>query len=221
MLKIVVFDGGYGGEFFADELEEELPIVEVIRVIDWRNAEQILTSAKNARKIAEAALRPYIGNVDLIIFANHLITLTSLKYFRRKYKNQRFIGLNLKTPDTFIGYNVLVLTTKAVSRTIKYRSFIFHSNHNFKTLLADSWPAKIDDGELTVTEIKDTIKSFLSKKKFYPYEILLACSQFNDIKTDLKTIFGSDLRIYDSFNDTIRDVCKILCIRGGTGRKSR
>ena len=34
MLKIVVFDGGYGGEFFADKLKEELPVVEIIRVID-------------------------------------------------------------------------------------------------------------------------------------------------------------------------------------------
>ena len=82
MLKIVVFDGGYGGEIFADYLQENLPIVETIRVIDWRNAEKILLKAKDARRVADAALRPYIGKVDLIIFANYLITITSLKYFR-------------------------------------------------------------------------------------------------------------------------------------------
>ena len=38
MLKIVVLDSGFGGELFADKLNDQLSIVEVIRVIDWRNA---------------------------------------------------------------------------------------------------------------------------------------------------------------------------------------
>ena len=49
MLKVVVFDGGYGGEFFADQLEAELPILDIIRVIDWRNAEGLLASPRKAR----------------------------------------------------------------------------------------------------------------------------------------------------------------------------
>ena len=58
MLKVVVFDGGYGGEFFADRLQDELPVIEIIRVIDWRNADKILKKPKAARKIAKNALRP-------------------------------------------------------------------------------------------------------------------------------------------------------------------
>ena len=41
MLKVVVFDSGYGGELFADYLEEELPLVDIVRVIDWRNADKM------------------------------------------------------------------------------------------------------------------------------------------------------------------------------------
>ena len=55
MLKIVVFDSGFGGELFADRLESEIPVVEVIRVIDWRSANQILSSPRGARKAAEKA----------------------------------------------------------------------------------------------------------------------------------------------------------------------
>ena len=76
MLKIVIFDSGYGGEFFADRLEETFPIVEVIRVINWREAEKILMSPRTAREVAEESLRPYIGKVDLIIFAKLLYFLT-------------------------------------------------------------------------------------------------------------------------------------------------
>ena len=215
MLKVVVFDGGYGGEFFADQLEEEVPIIEVIRVIDWRNAKQLLTSPRNARKVAQNALRPYIGKVDLIILANHLLTITSLKYFKRKYKEQKFIGLNLQSPDTFVKRDVLILTTKAVTRTINYHNFIFQIRRKSLTLALDEWPAEIDDGELTEQKIRDTLENSLIKKNIHPGEIILACSQFNDIKPILRDIFGHNLKIYDSFNTTIRNTCKILRIRGG------
>ncbi|MBR3172655.1 hypothetical protein IKF21_01945 [Candidatus Saccharibacteria bacterium] len=221
MLKVVVFDGGYGGEFFADQLEEELPVLEVIRVIDWRNADQIIASPRQARKIAHDALRPYIGKVDLIIFANHLLTITSLQYFRRKYKNQKFIGLHLKKPDTFVKRDILILTTKAVTRTIKYHNFLFHIHRKCRTLALDSWPNEIDDGELTEAKIRDTLETFLAKSTLKPQEIILACSQFNDIKPNLINIFGHNLKIHDSFNDAIINTCKTLRIRGGTGRKGK
>ena len=86
MLNVVVFDSGYGGEFFADWLEEEIPVVKVTRVIDWRNAALLLENPKKARKIAVDDLHPHIGKADLIVFANHLLTLTSLTYFCNKYK---------------------------------------------------------------------------------------------------------------------------------------
>ena len=219
MLKVVVFDGGYGGEFFADQLEAELPILDIIRVIDWRNAEGLLANPRKARKIAKTALRPYIGKVDLIIFANHLLTITSLKHFRRKYKDQKFVGLGLKKPDTFLKRDVLILTTKAVTKTINYYNFLFQIKRKSKTLTLDSWLGEIDDGELTETKIKDTLESFLIKQNLNPEEIILACAQFNDIKPELRHILGRNLKIYDSFDDTIRAACKTLKIRGGTGKK--
>ena len=123
MLKIVVLDGGFGGELFADRLEEEFPVVEVIRVIPWRNADDFLKSPRTARRAAVRALKPYIGRVDLIILANHLLSTTSLRYFRRKYKNQRFAGLRLPDVTTFINRPTVVLTTTALSHTLNYRAY--------------------------------------------------------------------------------------------------
>ncbi len=36
--KVVVFDCGIGGELFADYIENELAIIDVVRVIDWRHS---------------------------------------------------------------------------------------------------------------------------------------------------------------------------------------
>lgn len=215
MLKVVVYDSGYGGEFFADRLEAELPIIEVIRVIDWRNAEKIQNSPKEARRIARAALRPYIGHVDLIIFANHLLTLTSLKFFRRKFKNQRFIGLNLKKPASPPKKDTIILTTKSVAKTINYYNFVLHLKKRVKTFTLDTWPLKIDDGELTEQEIRETLSDYLNRDSRYQ-EVFLACSQFYDLKPELKKLFGRNLKIHDGFSDALGEVCKTLRIRGGT-----
>ena len=214
MLKIVVFDSGYGGEFLADKIEEELPVIDVIRVIDWRNADKILTSPKEARRIAREDLKPYIGRVDLIVFANHLITATSLKFFRRKFKNQRFIGLGLKKPKTPTKDSTVILITKAITKTISYYNFIFHLNHKPKTITLDSWPEKIDDGELTFSEINDTLKDLVDRSTC-SQEIFLFCSQLYDIKSELVKLFGNTVKIHDGFNDSIREICRILKIKGG------
>lgn len=220
MLKVVVFDSGYGGELFADKLEEELPVVEVIRVIDWRNADKLLQSPKTARRIAMAALERYIGRVDLIVFANHLLSITSLKYFQKKYKDQKFIGLLLKTPDTYINRRTIILTTKAVYRTAVFYNFAHRLKRNVQTVCLDSWPALIDDGELTTEIIATDLADCRRSIDGAQVEIILACSQFSDCLQGLRQFFGGNVKIYDSFDDCLRAVCKTLKIRGCLGRKS-
>lgn len=218
--KVVVYDCGYGGEFFADELKEELPFIEIIRVIDWRRAGEIQTDAKKARSIAKEDLRPYIGKVDLIILANHFLTMTSLKHFKRKYKNQPFTGMKLSLPKAKHKNDTLVLTTKAVTRTISYYNFIVRLRMKPKTLVLDTWPEKIDDGELTEQEIINTMQDAIIDKKDIK-EVVLACSQFHDIKPELMQFFNYNIKILDSFNVTLRETCKILRIRGSTKKLKR
>lgn len=216
MLKIVVLDSGFGGELFADKLRDQLDVVEVIRVIDWRNAEKYLYKKKDARAAAEEALRPYIGAVDLIVFANYFLTITSLNYFSRKYTNQKFIGIELAMPSTFIDRNTLVLTTSAVAKTINYHGYIAKLHRkNIITMALDEWPAKIDDGELTQDDIEATLMDLIITKKFFPREIIIACSTFNDIIPNLRNIFKNKTKIHDSFSDLYCDACRTLRIRGG------
>ncbi len=222
MKKVVIFDSGYGGEMAADKLEKELPILEVIRVIDWRHTTEILKGSSSARKAAEVALAPYIGKADLIIFANHLLTLTSLKYFRRKYPDQKFLGLELISPDTFVPRDVLILTTRAVSRTLRYQFFVFQIKRRVRTLTVDDWPYRIDEDDLSRSKIIHTIDSFLAKNPgFRPEEVVLACSNFSAIKNDLKKALGHNLKIYDSLDSIVRQTSRALHLRGIVSKRSR
>lgn len=215
MLKIVVLDSGFGGELFADKLKENLQVMEIIRVIDWRNADKYMHGKREARRAAEEALRPYLGKVDLIIIANFLLSITSLKYFRRKYKNQKFVGLNLIMPSTFIDRDTIILTTSAVHRTINYHNYVARLHRHTLTVALDDWPEKIDDGTLTREEIEAVMMEIMVTKKFCPKEIILACSQFNDIKPTLLEIFNNNTKIHDSFGDLFHDTVKTLRLRGG------
>ena len=218
MLKIVIFDSGYGGENFADYLESELPTAEIIRVIDWRSADEILYSSRRARILAENALRPFIGKVDLIIVANYLVSATSLRHFRRKYKNQRFIGFTLKPRRIVPGRPTLILTTKAITKSLTY--FKFLRCVNARTICLDNWPLLIDDGLLTEENFKNDLKLAMSKiKKFAPKQIFLACAQFSEFKPAFREFFGHNVRIVDSFDDAIEEACKALNLRGRSGRK--
>ena len=213
MLKVVVFDSGYGGELFADYLEEELPIIEVIRVIDWRNADKILKSPKLAREAAEKALGPYLEKVDLIVFANFLLSVTSLKYFRRKYQKQRFVGLNLHSKSIINDKPTLILTTRAITKTFYYFWFTHHAQT--KTITFDDWPPLIDDGELTNHKIKRDLKALLPQDSdFVPEQLILGCSQFVDLKDELVKFFGHRVKTIDGFEPALREVCQTLKLRG-------
>lgn len=211
MLKIAVFDTGFGGELFADRLEETLPIVKVIRVIDWRNALKVEQHPREARKITEEALRPYIGTVDLIVIANYLISAVSLSHFRHKYPSQKFIGFTLR-PRRIAARPTLFLTTRATTKNLVY----FTTSHKLKakTICLDRWPHLIDDGELTADNFKNDLQPAIDRINFSPNQVMLACGQFTDLLPEFRKFFGHNTRIVDSFSDTLEEVYKILRIPG-------
>lgn len=219
MIKIAVFDCGFGGEMLADRIKEELPFAEVIRIIDWRHAKEINGNPRLAREYARNSISPYIEQVDVIVLANFLLTITSLNYFKRRYKNQKFVGMSLKPPDTFVNRNTIILTSSPVSKTLEYIKFVMQLKRKIFTLKIDDWDAKIDDGELTEQEIKETIGALPIEINNKTAEIILAHANLPDIKPVLKKLYGQNFRIYDSINDTIRKLFKELGIRGGIGRK--
>lgn len=212
MLKIVVFDSGYGGELLADYLEAELPVMEVIRIIDWKNANMYQKNVKRMRQYTDRAIRPYIGKVNLIIFANYYLATTSLKYFQRKYKNQQFIGLELHHPCNF-RYQTHILTTKSLAKTLSYKFFVHKIKG--KTVILDDWPILIDDGELGHAKIRRDLSSV---RKCKASQIILACSQFVELEDEFRRVLGHNLKIINNFDEVLRSTYRVLRIRGGASK---
>lgn len=215
MKKVVVFDCGFGGELFADYLEKEVPVFNVIRVIDWRNLDIITSNPKEARHVVEKTIRPYIGHSDLIVFANYLVTFMDLQYFQKKYPKQKFLGF---ANPQIESSRTLILASKALHHSLKYKSFIRKLHLKTRTVDCDKWIPLIDDAELT----EECVRKDLDKiRNFSPQSIALFYTNFVDIKPILMGIFGPIIRITDGYHETLRNVCQELGLRGLDGKRAK
>ena len=214
--KVVVFDNGYGGELFADYIEDEIPIVEVIRVIDWAGSAKFYKNVFQARNEALSCLRSYIDRVDLIVIANHLVSETSLKFFRRRFSNQKFSGITIEKPKSSKAERALILTTKASRNSIEYHANKYRLGLKTRELDCDNWAKLIDEGKLTKEIIEQDLTKF---SDFKPQLIIIGCSQLVEIKPILRKIYGPTVAISDGYKTALKSICKELGLRGGCGKK--
>lgn len=94
MLKVVVFDGGCGGEIVAEFLAAELNIVEIIPVIDAENAPYEEKTLTEVCLYTERALQEYLGKVDLIVLGGYT-TSHAKTYLSHKYPRQKFVAMGV------------------------------------------------------------------------------------------------------------------------------
>lgn len=210
MKKIVVFDNSFGGELFADYIEKELPIFDVIRVICW--------GEKLSRDFTIQKMRPYIGHADLIILLNPFLTITALGYIRKKFPTQNFIALNLvtKVPKTR-SRRVLFLTTKKTRQTITYQLHRRSLARKTRVVDCDEWIKLIDDGEYVEETMRRDLK--IALKNFSPQLVVLDHATLREIKPEIRKYFGPTVAIRDGFRDTFNELCTTLDIRGGIKKK--
>lgn len=94
MLRIVVFDSGWGGELVANFLMEELKMVEVVRVIDCPHAPYCGRTREEICWLVEQGLADYIGQMDVIVLGGYAVSL-ALEYLRERYPEQKFVGMGI------------------------------------------------------------------------------------------------------------------------------
>ena len=94
MLKVVVFDGGWGGQNVANYLAEELGVIEIEFVIDNNPYPYELLSLEEICTLAEKSLKPYLGKVDLIVLGGYMSSL-ALDTLRDRHPSQRFVGMGI------------------------------------------------------------------------------------------------------------------------------
>lgn len=110
MLKIVVYDLGWGGELVANYLESELQMVEIVRVNAGSLHPKTESNASDARVTppqlepdltkaelyhdATVALAEYLGKVELIVLGGYTVS-ELFEQLHQEYPEQDFIKLDV------------------------------------------------------------------------------------------------------------------------------
>lgn len=242
MLKIVVFDGGWGGEVVANYLEEELGVVEVVRVIDWKNTPYDEKNVEEIANFAEENLRNYFGKVDLIVLGGYAVGLAK-KLLHERHPEQKFIG-----PE--INYDLILrarcepeqvailagktiydsLVRAEVREKLPYSTLILPDCGGWEELINEDLMTKeILQAELAWDFVlqkqgKNTGQinaGDSTRKKLKPDVVLVLNTHYWEIKEKIDEVFGWKVRVIDFRQKLLHDVCFALKLRGVDGKRSK
>lgn len=164
MLRVVVFDGGWGGKNVANYLTEELGVVEVECVIDDSHSPYELLTPEEICALAEESLRPYLNKVDLIVLGGYVSSL-ALDILQNRYPHQRFVGMG-------VDYRLIYKTRRRPQAiTVMGDELLVHLpvweelRHRLPdvSLIApdcSGWESLIDMGEMSPEVIKTELSEY-------------------------------------------------------------
>ncbi len=203
---------------FADYVEQELAVVEVVRELHFELDTK--RSLKELCALTEAALVPYIGKADVIVLASYEITLATLPFLQKKYPGQKFIGFRLRLsqrlerlPD---GRRVMLLASNSVQHSAAYareldtleRFEIVESTH-------EEW-AEIEAGLASAEDLRK------ERRKTGDVDVILMyCTDYRYMRRTFEKIYGWNVKVIDDYAGVFRDTCLALGLRGVDGGRSR
>lgn len=223
MLKVVVFDSGWGGEMFADYLEKKVPVVEVMRVIDWRKAPYSEKGRTDICVLAEKALKPYIGTADVIVLASYAVTVAALSYLKWKYPEQKFVGFELDLSEYLAGREmmkpIMVLATGVVEKSVSFeRELAAMGRYKVIRPKCGGWIKKVDDGEMTERELRRELGKYEKAKVGM---ILVYSTGLADLGPAFREIYGRSVVVVDDFLRVTHKTCMALELRGADGLREK
>lgn len=237
MLKVVIFDSGWGGDFVADYLSSELKTVEFIRVIDWKHAPYDHRSLAEIYRLTKQSLKKYIYKVDLIVLASYTVSLF-LHNLQEHYPKQNFVGVGINY------YRILKSRCYPYRITLMGNSFLADStfcneiqqNLPYSTIAipdCSGYEQLIDDGEMTLDILRRDLQAYFQIDPRYIDQgigsranliqsdiVLLLNTHFWDIKDEIEKVFGFNVAVFDFRRKLLHDVCAALHLLGIDGGRS-
>lgn len=164
MLKIVVFDGGWGGEIISDYLENELGVMEIIREIDWKHAPYEGKSLSEICQLADNCLAKYMNKVDLIVLAGYTVTLAS-DYLKNRYRDQPIVGVGVNYYRVLKSGKYPDRITAVMSQNLLNTAFCQELRQNlpystFAIPDSSGWEDQANSGDLSATILRTDLEAY-------------------------------------------------------------
>lgn len=221
MQKVVIFDAEANGDKFADYVEQELAIVDVIRVSASVPDDSRPKAAETLCAITEAALLPYIGHAEVIVLASYEVTLSALNYLHHKYPDQKMVGFwpelshhLKKVPD---DKRIMLLANDEVRHSSEYKEE--------KRRLERFEVVESDYGDwLKVMQDLVFRRDFIAAERQHTGKIdivLLYGHRIDGLTDILERTYGWQIRVIDGYGEVFRETCTALGLRGKDGGRGR
>lgn len=213
MPKVIVFDGGQGGEEVMKYIEDELPILEVKRVVGSEKIE-IKHTKYGMYAAIENELLPYIFKVDLIVLGGFLISQAT-EWLENKYPGQKFVAVkcDLGELSPAMMSNVMVLADDKFKKTWQYRRLkTSFKDYNVMEPQCARW-RELTYGKMTLkTNLQ--LKNELTKyKKDKVDTIVIMNTYFTKIEENLFEVFGRQVWIVDFKKKLREDINEALGLK--------
>ncbi len=176
MIKVLVIDTGWSAVVIGNYIEKELPV----------NVKEIINNNCELED-TENTIRPYIGEVDIIVLSNPIISAKFGRYFESKYPGQKFISYGWDLSETIQRYKkVMIFTPKRLRTSECYQiEKAKCQEQEIVELDCEKWVSMITSGGITLTE-----EANKEMEAFKGETIIINSSELLGIEDKLKKVIN-------------------------------
>lgn len=212
-MKLGVFDSGIGGEAVASSLKSAFPDATILTVNDREHLPYGDREPAEIIMLTDAAIHPLLAaKCDVIIIACNSATAAAIETLRKRYPQQKFIGLEpmVKPAATLTKTGVITIcATPATLASERYRRLkeTFASDINVYEPDCSSWARMIEDNTINEQLIADMVHH---SKEQNSDVIVLACTHYHWIKHLIIQLAGDHIKVLDPSDAIVRRVKQLL-----------
>lgn len=213
MIKIGVFDSGKGGEAVAIFLKKRFLDSEMLVVNDRKNVPYGDKTPLQIFRLTDNAIQPLLQRgCDVIILACNTATTNALDLLRKKYPNQKFIGLEpMIKPASLLTKSkiIAVCATPATLKSKNYKKLLNKYAKHIKIIEPDcsSWAAMVENNNINDREIIKTIQDACRQNADV---IVLGCTHYHWIKDIVEKAAGHKVKVIEPFDAVASRVERLL-----------
>jgi glutamate racemase len=211
-MKLGTFDSGIGGEALAAALTRAFPTAIITTVNDRAHLPYGNRTPDEIIALTDAAIQPLLANSDVIVIACNTATSVAITTLRKRYPQQRFIGIEpmIKTAAQLSqNHTIAVCATPVTLASERYCNLI-HTHGTHLTIIepdCSNWAYMIESNQINRHAIVSVIQEVCSAGADV---IVLGCTHYHWIKDIIKATAQNNAVVIEPSDAIARRVKSLL-----------
>jgi len=212
-MKLGVFDSGIGGEAVAAALGQTFPDAAIMVVNDRQHLPYGDKTKGEIIVLTDKAIQPLLAeDCDVIILACNTATALAIEWLRKKYPEQKFVGIEpmIKPAASLTKTGtVAVCATRATLDSERYAALLKQYGKNLHVIEPDcsKWAYWIESDQLNQAHVKQIIDYVCDQGADV---IVLGCTHYHWIKELIAELAADRAAVLEPSEAISRRVAHLL-----------